>query len=201
MTKTTDAKKDHPDSQWFVFGLDDNNKPVGARFPTSEAKVFEIVTARKLDSHPAYNGEWAALGMQLPVGRIYARGKAFIPNIPQALYNKLQTALARCKEEYERSRGERSGAVVTTGESKSGTAKPPTEATIAPVASGFPKTWEEIGPGHVLLAQESLPDGWWEAIVVSRDKDILTLRYRDYPKAPKFTRHIATIAMLNPGSA
>ena len=97
MTKTTDAKKDNPDPQRFVFGLDANNKPVGARFPTSETKVFEVVKARKLDSHPAYNDEWAALGMQLPVGRIYARGKAFIPNIPQALYNKLRAALETSK--------------------------------------------------------------------------------------------------------
>jgi hypothetical protein len=197
MTKTTDAKKDNPDSQRFVFGLDANNKPVGARFPTSETKVFEVVKARKLDSHPAYNDEWAALGMQLPVGRIYARGKAFIPNIPQALYNKLRAAL----EEYERSHGGPPATVAPTTEPKKGTAKPATEASAAPVASGYPKTWEEIAPGHLVLAQESLPEGWWEAIVVSRDKDILTLRYRDYPRAQKISRHVATIALLNPGSA
>ena len=41
---------------------------------------------------------------------------------------------------------------------------------------------------------------WYPAVVIARDKDILTLRYRDYPKAPKFTRHVATIAMVNPGA-
>ncbi len=52
MTKTTDAKKDNPDLQRFVFGLDADNKPVGARFPTSETKVFEVVKARKLELSP-----------------------------------------------------------------------------------------------------------------------------------------------------
>jgi hypothetical protein len=40
------------------------------------------------------------------------------------------------------------------------TVKPPTEAAAAPLASGLPRTWEEIAPGHLVLAQESLPEGY-----------------------------------------
>jgi hypothetical protein len=199
MSKTTD-KNDKPELQRFVFGLDESKKPVGARFPTSETKVLQVAQARKLECHTYYNNqEWAALCMQLPVGRIYARGKAFIPFIKPDLYEKLQTALARCKEDHARSQNERTAAAAL----KAGADKtaPPSVASGPTVASGLPRTWQEIAPGHLVLAQESLPDGWWEAIVVSRDDNILTLQYRDYPKAPKFTRHAATIALLNPNAS
>jgi hypothetical protein len=50
-----------------------------------------------------------------------------------------------------------------------------------------------------VLVQESLEEGWWEAIVIARDNDIVTLRYRDFPKVPKFDRHVSTVALINPG--
>ena len=32
-----------------------------------------------------------------------------------------------------------------------------------PVATGLPRTWDEIAPGHLVIAQEALDYGWWEA--------------------------------------
>jgi hypothetical protein len=58
--------------------------------------------------------------------------------------------------------------------------------------------WGEIGPGHLVIAQESLEYGWWEAIVIDRKGDAFTLRYRDYPQLPKFVRHRSAIALMNP---
>ena len=40
--------------------------------------------------------------------------------------------------------------------------------------------------------------GWWEAIVLARTGDMLTLRFRDYPKLPKFARHRAAVALMSP---
>jgi hypothetical protein len=37
-----------------------------------------------------------------------------------------------------------------------------------PVATGLPRTWDDIAPGHLVLAQEALDYGWWEAIVLGR---------------------------------
>jgi len=54
-----------------------------------------------------------------------------------------------------------------------------------PVATGLPKTWDEIAPGHLVIAQEALDYGWWEAIVIGRNGDIFTLRFRDYPKCAR----------------
>jgi len=35
--------------------------------------------------------------------------------------------------------------------------------------------------------------------VIERDGEILTLRFRDYPRQPKFQRHISQVALINPG--
>ena len=65
------------------------------------------------------------------------------------------------------------------------------------VASGLPKSWDDIAPGHLVIAQESLEHGWWEAIVIARNGDMLTLRFREYPKLPKFVRHRAAVALVS----
>jgi hypothetical protein len=204
MTKASDVKKDNPITQRFVFGLDEGGKPIGARFPTSETKVFEVAKSRKLECHSAYNEEWAALGMQLPVGRVYARGKSFIPAIPKALYEQLQATLARCKEEHDRSQAERTAAAAAARDGGSDLAQKPANvaaAILPPLASGLPQNWESIAVGNMVLAFEGPGEGYWEAIVLARDNEILTLRYRDYPKAPKFERHISTVALINPRPA
>ena len=36
-------------------------------------------------------------------------------------------------------------------------------------------------------------------MVIKREDDILTLRYRDAPKLPTFIRHVTTVALVNPG--
>ena len=63
---------------------------------------------------------------------------------------------------------------------------------------GLPRTWDEIDVGHLVIAHEAPDDGWWEAIVTDCKDDALTLRWRDFPKFPKFVRHRSTIALLKP---
>ena len=69
-----------------------------------------------------------------------------------------------------------------------------------PVARGLPRSWDEIAPGHLVIAQESLVNGWWEAIVLDRKDDLLTLRFRDYPRLPKFFRHRSAVALMSSAS-
>ena len=202
MTKKSDKLSDSPSTQLFVYGLDEAGKPKGARFPATETeKVFPVATAMKLQSSQACSEEVANLGMKLPVGRIYARGKAFIPNIKRDLYDKLLAAIGSCKEEHDHSQIE--GTVASSATPGGSVAHAPTEtgAILPPLASGLPQNWESIAAGNMILAHESPGEGWWEAIVISRDDAILTLRYRDYPKAPKFERHVSTVALINPRPA
>ena len=72
---------------------------------------------------------------------------------------------------------------------------------LATVGFGTAAELETIAAGNIILAHESPGEGWWEAIVISRDDAILTLRYWDYPKAPKFERHVSTVALINPRPA
>jgi len=67
-----------------------------------------------------------------------------------------------------------------------------------PVANGLPWTWDEIAAGHLVIAQEALALVWWEAIVIARKEHMFTLRFRDYPKIPKFIRHSSAIALMSP---
>ncbi len=175
MTKTTTRAADKASSSpLIVLGYDDQQKPCGARFQDADPKlVTEAAKAMGLSVYSAANGEVGALAKKLPVGRLYATGKGFVPNIRQSLYSQLIVALA--------------------GEPQAALAKdePP------PVASGLPKNWDEIAPGHLVIAQETLEYGWWEAVVLERNGDMLTLRFRDHPKLPKFARHRAAIALIS----
>ncbi len=66
----------------------------------------------------------------------------------------------------------------------------------------FPSTyWDAIKPGHVVLAQDSLIEGWYEAIVVGRKGDKVTLRSRDYPGFPNFTVPVTAVALVSPAAS
>jgi hypothetical protein len=58
----------------------------------------------------------------------------------------------------------------------------------------------KIGLGDLVVAQESLEDGWYEAIVVEAAGDMLTLRWRDYPRERRVVRHRLRLGLLYPKS-
>ena len=66
---------------------------------------------------------------------------------------------------------------------------------------GLPATWDDIDVGHLVIARDELADGWWEAIVIAKDGDMLTVRFRDYPKQAPVVLHRATLALLKPTAA
>jgi hypothetical protein len=138
--------------------------------------------------------------MKLPVGRIYARGKAFIPNIKRDLYEKL-VAAHPTSGESDRSQVE--GTATSLAASNGGAAQPLTDTgtVLPPLASGLPQNWESIAAGNMVLIDAGPGEGWWEAIVIGREDAILTLRYRDFPKLPKLQRHLSTVALINPRPA
>jgi hypothetical protein len=60
----------------------------------------------------------------------------------------------------------------------------------------LPCTWHEVVPGRLVLARETRECGWWEAVVVDRHRDLLTLRYRDYTDHPNFVRGPSAVALI-----
>jgi len=68
-------------------------------------------------------------------------------------------------------------------------------------APSLPRSWDEIEIGHLVLATEAPGEGYWEAIVLGRDNDMLTLKWRDYPFYPQFGCHRTAVALLKPSAA
>ena len=190
----------------FVLGLDANGKPRGARFPElkdSIASAAMDMNCRVLIDQPE---AVSALGMKLPVGRVHGGGKIvklFVPNVRRELYDQIleaaRIAAERSDAEAEAGAAEQSAAV--KGMIAHADAALAEVRTVSPVTSGLPRSWESIAVGHMVLVHESPADGWWEATVLKREDEILTLRFRDYPKQPTFIRHINTVALVNPGLA
>jgi hypothetical protein len=202
MTSKSGKPKDPSGGQLFVYGLDEAGKPKGARFPATEAeRVRPVATAMNLHWSQAGSEETAGPGMKLPVGRIYARGKAFIPNIKRDLYEKLVAALNSARDKSDRSQGDGSAASSTVSKGEAAQSPADTGTILPPLASGLPQNWESIAAGNMVLIDAGPGEGWWEAIVINRDDAILTLRYRDFPKLPKFERHVSTVALINPRPA
>jgi hypothetical protein len=66
-----------------------------------------------------------------------------------------------------------------------------------PISTSFAQNWEELGPNHLVVAQESVEHGWWSAVIVKRDGDNFTLKWRDHLSLPEFERPITAIALLS----
>ena len=127
----------------------------------------------------------AELAKKLPPGRLYSTGRGFVPSVGRSLYGKLVEQLKLAgqpvPDEADQPNGDRPGA--------------------AQPAPGLPTSWDDIAVGHLVIAQEALDDGWWEAIVLARDGDMLTLKWRDYPWQPNGLRHAGSVALLKPSPA
>jgi hypothetical protein len=81
--------------QLFLVGLDDKGKPRGARFAESNDLVASAALDMMLTVVLLPSPAFAALATKLPQGRLYASGKAFIPNIKRRLHDELVAALAQ----------------------------------------------------------------------------------------------------------
>jgi hypothetical protein len=181
----------------------ENGKPRGARFAELKDNIASAavdMNCRVLTNQPETVSD---IAMKLPVGRIYASGKAFIPNIRRDLYDKISEAarVVTEKSDAQIDVGATEPSAVVKSLTDQADAASAEARCVSPVTSGLPRSWETIGVGHMVLVHESPADGWWEATVLKREDDILTLRFRDYPKQPTFIRHINTVALVNPGLA
>jgi hypothetical protein len=159
-----------------VFGYGNDDRPRAAWFPPTQAEPARAAAKQlQLNVIEVTNGTAADLIAKLPAGQIHAAGPAMIPPVREDLYAKVVVTL--------NPRGE---AGLEPGET---------------VVTDMPTNWDGIKPGHLVLFHEGLGDGWWEAIVIARSGDKVTLRCRDFPSYSKFTMRITDIALLNPAAS
>jgi hypothetical protein len=161
-----------PAKTYIVFGADEHAKPRAAKFSAADpellAKAVETMHLRLVE---VADPDLAQFATQLPTGRLHASGRGLVPYIKGDLYYELLAATL--------------GALSA-------------QAHPDPAPQDLPRSWDEIGPGHLVVARETLECGWWEAIVVERNGDLVTVRYRDYPHYPSMVRHRSAIALISP---
>jgi hypothetical protein len=161
----------------IVLGRDDQGKPRAARFPSDQANlVAKAAQAMNLTVGKADGAALGELAKKLPIDRLYATGRGFVPSVGRSLYGKIIEQLQ------------------VAGQPVPADADPSAADQPAP---GLPKTWNDIAVGHLVIAHEGAKDGWCEAIVLARDGDMLTLKWRDYDQ-PNVTRHVGSVALLMP---
>jgi len=168
------SKSAKPTAKYILFGADEYAKPRAATFsaedPALLAKAAETTFLRLVQ---VTDPEVAEIATKLPAGRLHANGKGLVPYIKGDLYNELLCATL---------------------------ANQAPEANPDPSPQDLPRTWDEIVPGHLVIARETLEVGWWEAVVVERTGDLVTVRYRDYPQYPPMVRHRSAIALISPAA-
>jgi hypothetical protein len=121
-TKTSAPMADD-DIGLLVLGFDEQQKPCGARFvgakPDLVAKAAQLMG---LNVYKPSSPDIAEVAKKLPVGQLYANGRAFVPNIRQTLYSDVIVALA--------------------AEPQQAAIGPDHDKTSTTVARGLPGSWD-----------------------------------------------------------
>ena len=82
-------------SPLVLFGIDNRGKPKGARFGKEHADLaIKAATQLQLKVLASNDPEVAEIAARLPVGRVHATGRTFVPFIRRDLYDKLVAAAA-----------------------------------------------------------------------------------------------------------
>jgi hypothetical protein len=165
----TVSRKNKAERVMVLYGLGEDKKPRAAKFKEADFKLArKAAKLMGLSVHEMPEAALAKLGKPLPVGRIYASGSGFVPNVRRALYLDLLTLLGVKPEE---ARPER--------------------------VLNLPANWDAIEKGHVVLAQaDSAANGWWETTCEGVEGDMLKLRACLFPDIT-VSRHRTAVALLH----
>ena len=167
-----------------LFGMDSRGKPKAARFGKEHAGLaIKAAGQLQLNVLASKDPKVAEIAARLPVGRVHATGRTFVPFVRRDLYDKLLAAAANGNPDPVSPPNGSSGA---SGSTPGGS------------APHLPQTWQSIGIGDLVVANDSREDGWYEAIVVEANGDMLTLRWRDYPRERRIVRHRLRLGLMYP---
>jgi hypothetical protein len=68
---------------------------------------------------------------------------------------------------------------------------------LAAAAEHVPAAWQDIRRGsHVLAIDDDPDDGWWEAVVMDVQGELVELRWREWPQMSAITRSRAGLGLL-----
>jgi hypothetical protein len=191
-----------------MIGTDTLGKPHGSWFTSEEAQnvapAAEVMGYRAVTLADESQIELAA---KLPRGRFFTAGRAFVPFIKPALYEKIRAFAERVDaaepgagvDDAGRAPGKESG----SGEVAASDTEADREAGSRDDQSKrpFAHAWNEIAVGSLVLGYDGPNEAWYEAIVIARDGDSFHLRWRDYPREGTKVKRRNEIALLYPTAA
>jgi hypothetical protein len=161
-----------------VLGVDVEHKPHASRFEQRDApfvqRAAELMGFHVICVAPD-NNELHAVAAGLPLGKIFATGRAFVPFVGRAAFDKLATLVE--------------GGVTVEPRAAPPPVYPMAAMSTADAADTANALWAKIEVGTVVLAAadpELYGASWWEAVVVAIDGDDLTLRWVEDPTEEPF---------------
>jgi hypothetical protein len=173
-----------------VLGIDVDGRPHASRFEERDAsfvqRAAELMGFHVVRVAPD-NDELHGIAERLPLGKIFATGRAFVPFVSRSAFDRLATMVE--------------GGVTTRAPQAIG-ANQAAEMLQAESDDTADALWAKVEVGTVVLAAQ--PDlygpGWWEGVVVGVDGDDLTLRWMDDPELEPFHLSRRDIALRHPGA-
>jgi hypothetical protein len=179
-----------------VLGIEIDGKPHASRFVRRDASLVARA-AELMGFHgiqvAADKKELYTVARALPLGKIFATGRAFVPFVAQSAFDKLATLV----EGGITARAPRAIVAKQPGPPS------PRAAMFEDEAVNTADTlWSKIEVGTVVLAAQPnvWGPGWWEGIVVSIDGDDLTLRWIESPADKPFRASRRDVALRHPGA-
>jgi len=178
-----------------VLGIDVDGRPHGSRFEERDAPFVQRA-AELMGFHvirvPPDNTELHGIAEGLPLGKIFATGRAFVPFVGRAAFDQLAALV--------------DGDITVRARRPIGAM--PTEPDVSSAAdaeidagAAVETLWLAVEIGSTVLAtQPSDYDGWWESVVVAVNGDDLTVRWRDGPPEKPFRVSRRNVALLHPAA-
>ena len=169
------AKASNTDGDVVVFGKDEAGKPHASVFSPANAELaMRAAGLMGMQVLRPVSEAAREVAAKLPKGRVFASGRGFVPFVRPNLYEALSAAFAEPQNN------------VTAADSTEQTGGAAGAANLA-----------DLKVGSVVLAPQAPLQGWWEAVVVKISGDLLTLRWRDFPKEPQVARRRKQLALFD----
>lgn len=170
----------------ILIGLDDKERRHASWFNAAETdKAVGAASLMGMATLPVTTPELAALAGDLPHGKIFGSGKAFVPFVNQKLFDKLAACLP--------DRG-----VLTELRAIASSADVAAAAAAKGKGYRLPKDWSKFDVNDLVLATVGGDEeGWYECVIIdAKDQNALVLQWRDWPDEPRITRRASEIALM-----
>jgi hypothetical protein len=176
-----------------VLGVDVDHKPHASRFDERDApfveRAAELMGFHVIRVAPD-NKELHGVAAGLPLGKIFATGRAFVPFVSRATFDKL-AALVESGVAIEARSAVQSAPVYEMA-----------EMVTADAINTANALWAKIEIGTIVLAAADTDlygPSWWEAVVVAIDGDDLTLRWMEDATEAPFAVSRREVGLHHPG--